>query len=206
MDLTPEQEAFGARLEATRRYHGRRTNRSRLKQNAFAEELGVEANRYRRWERGEIEPPLAALRAIRRLTGLSLDWLICDLPPGAASIPSIPATPADRLHWARELREPNAAVAAQVMSVSIPLWNAYESGQTPIPLPVAQEFSRRFGVSLDYLYDGRLEGVQPAMRDALLARRPQLLAQVQPRNTEDHPLHTDTVPRGDNTGSERSRA
>jgi transcriptional regulator with XRE-family HTH domain len=181
-------EAFGARLEAARRYYGRRIGQSRLKMNAFADLLGVPAPRYRRWERGEMEPPLSALGAIRRLTGLSLDWLVCDLPPGEVSIPGIsPATPGDRLRWAREILEPNLAVAAQVMMTSIPLWTAYEAGDTPIPLTVAQEFAKRFQVSLDYLYEGRLEGVTPRMRDALVAQQPQLSERAQSHSIDTAP-------------------
>jgi transcriptional regulator with XRE-family HTH domain len=188
---SPDQlEAFGRRLEAARRYYGRRTGQPRIKMNAFANALGLQARRYGRYEAGELEPPLSVLDSIRRLTGLSLDWLISDLPPGEASVPGLSTaeTPGDRLRRAREILEPNAAVAAQVMLVSIPLWNAYESGQTPIPLAVAQEFARRFQVSLDYLYEGRLEGVTPRMRDALVAQRPQLSERTQSRSIGT-PLH-----------------
>jgi transcriptional regulator with XRE-family HTH domain len=179
--VAPESEAFGARLEAARRYHGRRTGRPRLQAKSFADELGVTGERYRRWERGEMEPPLFALKAIRRVTGLSLDWLVCDLAPGDVIIPDLAvATPGDRLRWAREITCPSSTEAARVMSVPIDLWVAYESGRSEIPLSVAQEFAHRFSVSLDYLYEGKLEGVAPRMRDALLERRPQLLALTRP--------------------------
>jgi transcriptional regulator with XRE-family HTH domain len=192
---SPDQlEAFGRRLEAARRYYGRRTGQPRIKMNAFANALGLQARRYARYEAGELEPPLSVLDAIRRLTGLSLDWLISDLPPGEANLPGLnsAATPGDRLRWAREILEPNAAAAAQVMLVSIPLWNAYEAGQTPIPLTVAQEFARRFQVSLDYLYEGRLEGVTPRMRDALLAQHPQLSERARSHSI-DTPLRDDSI-------------
>lgn len=176
-DITPESEAFGARLEASRRYHGRRSGRPRLKAKVFADELGVNPWRYRRWERGEIEPPLSVLKEIRRVTGLSLDWLICDLAPGDVILPDLAvATPGDRLRWAREITHASSVEAALAMSVPIDQWVAYESGRTPIPLEVAQQFAHRFSVSLDYLYAGKMEGVFPQTRDALLARRPQLLA------------------------------
>lgn len=197
---SPDQlEAFGRRLEAARRYYGRRTGQPRIKMNAFANALGLQARRYGRYEAGELEPPLSVLDAIRRLTGLSLDWLISDLPPGEASLPGLnpAATPGDRLRWAREILAPSGpAEAAQLMLVSIPLWNAYEAGQTPIPLTVAQEFARRFQVSLDYLYEGRLEGVTPRMRDDLLARRPQLSERAQSHSIDTPPRDGSTVQPG----------
>jgi len=197
-NVTPASEAFGARLEAARRYHGRRTGRPRIKCATFANEIGVKEARYRRWERGEMEPPLFALKAIRQVTGLSLDWLICDLAPGDVIIPDLSvATPGDRLRWAREITCASSAEAARVMSTATDLWVAYESGRIPIPLSVAQEFAHRFSVSLDFLYFGRMEGVLPRMRDVLLERRPQLQAPARsPRTVDegDRDIGTATVP------------
>jgi transcriptional regulator with XRE-family HTH domain len=185
-NVTPQSEAFGARLEAVRRYHGRRTGRPRIRCAEFADEIGVLEARYRRWERGEREPPLFALDAIRRVTGLSLDWLISDLAPGDVIIPHLGvATPGDRLRWAREITCPSSSEAARVMSIPTDHWAAYESGRTPIPLSVAQEFCHRFSVSLDYLYSGRMEGVHSRIRDVLLERRPQLLARAPVPRTVD---------------------
>jgi len=193
--VTPESEAFGTRLEALRRYYGRRTGRPRIKAKAFADEIGVNAWRYRRWERGEMEPPLFVLRAIRRVTGLSLDWLVCDLAPGEVIIPDFAvATPGDRLRWAREITHASVADAARVMSIPIDQWAAFESGRTQIPLTAAQEFCHRFSVSLDYIYEGKMEGVHPQMRDTLLDRRPQLLAPSRsPRNGDGVSRDTDTA-------------
>jgi transcriptional regulator with XRE-family HTH domain len=200
--VTPESEAFGMRLEALRRYHGRRTGRPRIKAKAFADEIGVNAWRYRRWERGEMEPPLFVLRAIRRVTGLSLDWLVCDLAPGDVLIPDFAvATPGDRLRWAREITHASAADAARAMSIPIDQWAAFESGRTQIPLTAAQEFCHRFSVSLDYIYEGKMEGVHPRMRDALLDRRPQLLGPSRsPRNGDGESRDTDTATGFGSTG------
>lgn len=43
----------------------------------FASELGVEAETYRSYERGDFEPPLWVLRQIRKITKRSLNSLIC---------------------------------------------------------------------------------------------------------------------------------
>lgn len=50
--------------------------------SGFAKELGVEAETYRRWERGETEPGIADLNSILELTEVSADFLITGtLPP-----------------------------------------------------------------------------------------------------------------------------
>lgn len=47
-----------------------------LSQADFAEKLGIAAETYRRYERGETEPPLAVLARIRDITGASLNALV----------------------------------------------------------------------------------------------------------------------------------
>jgi transcriptional regulator with XRE-family HTH domain len=64
------RRAFAARLRAARVTAGFETNAD------LAREIGVEAETYNRWERGETEPGLASLSKIRRATGVSLDWLV----------------------------------------------------------------------------------------------------------------------------------
>lgn len=44
--------------------------------DAFAKELGIEAETYRTYERGDSEPNLATLKKIREITRHSLDTLI----------------------------------------------------------------------------------------------------------------------------------
>jgi transcriptional regulator with XRE-family HTH domain len=66
---------FAARLELARQYYGQKTGR-RVTVPEFARTLGVPPVRYRRIARGEVEPPIAMLRAVRVGIGLSLDWLI----------------------------------------------------------------------------------------------------------------------------------
>lgn len=47
----------------------------------FAEALGVQEARYRRWEAAETEPDLFHLQRIAKLTGISLDILISGQRP-----------------------------------------------------------------------------------------------------------------------------
>ena len=63
-------QIFAGRLRAARISSGYSTQKS------FAEAIGEEPETYRRWERGETEPHLAALKRISRTAGVSLDLLM----------------------------------------------------------------------------------------------------------------------------------
>lgn len=177
--------AFGARLEVVRRRYGRATNRPRLTMLDFATELGVPAARYRMYERGERQMPLPLLTEIRRRTGASLDWLICDMPSGQdfAVDNGNHSTVGQRLRWARETQEPMVNACAEVMRLPLVTWLRYERDEVLLPLEVAREFAHRFSVSLDYLYEGRLVGVAPAVEAALVELYPPLLANGPPSAT-----------------------
>jgi len=148
---------------------------------SFSRLLGYAENRYRRYESGESAVPVELLARIRKLTGLSLDWLVMGQPPGftiTGSQPDYHAT-AERLRWSREVLEASIDKAARLMGIGATLWEAYENGSTPLPLEVAREFSLRFFVSLDFLYDGRTEGVHPLILAELVKQHPELIpAQV----------------------------
>ena len=61
--------AWAVRLEAARTLKG-------VNKKKFAEQLGLEPETYRRYERGETEPNFQTLRRIRDIAGISLDVLI----------------------------------------------------------------------------------------------------------------------------------
>jgi transcriptional regulator with XRE-family HTH domain len=70
---------FARRLIAVREKYGLATGREGLGQKEFARILGFgegQEETYRRYERGETEPPLRVLAEIHRVTGASLDALI----------------------------------------------------------------------------------------------------------------------------------
>jgi transcriptional regulator with XRE-family HTH domain len=66
------RKEFSERLGALRKTRG-------MISDKLAAEIGVKGGTYRRWERGEVQPPMEALYEIQRATGCSLNWLICDL-------------------------------------------------------------------------------------------------------------------------------
>ena len=69
------RSAFARRLEGLRRDCGYQT------QEDFAKLLGVEGERYRRWERGETEPNIDMMTRISMLTGACLNILITGIDP-----------------------------------------------------------------------------------------------------------------------------
>ncbi len=68
--------AFAARLRALRLSLPPPEDQKELSQADFAKLLGLEAETYRRYERGETEPPLAVLARLRAVTGASLNSLV----------------------------------------------------------------------------------------------------------------------------------
>lgn len=58
----------------------------------------------------------------------------------------------------------NQATFAAAMGMSSQRWNAYEKGREPLPLPVALQLCTMYGVSLDWLYRGRKDGVPIQIR------------------------------------------
>ena len=68
--------AFAARLRALRMSLPPPEGQKEMTQAAFAAMLGIADETYRRYERGETEPPLAVLARIRDITGASLNALV----------------------------------------------------------------------------------------------------------------------------------
>jgi len=66
------RKEVGERLRALRATRG-------MISDEVAAEIGTRGGTYRRWERGEVQPPMEALYEIQRATGCSLNWLICNL-------------------------------------------------------------------------------------------------------------------------------
>jgi transcriptional regulator with XRE-family HTH domain len=158
--------AFGRRLRALRKAYGAGVGDTDYGPKLFAAALGIDSERYGRWERGEMEPPLGELANIGKVTGVSLDMLIRgEETPGRTNM--IPErglidgdlTLGDRLRLARELREPSITKAAETMNVDASKWSAWASGAEQPPVGKMEEFAHRWQVSLDYLYRGLLGGV-----------------------------------------------
>ncbi|MGH9361072.1 MAG: helix-turn-helix domain-containing protein [Thermoanaerobaculia bacterium] len=81
--------AFGARLAQLRRERG-------VRQKDLARELGIGQNLLSRYERGLHAPKLLALLKLRRLLGVTLDYLVAGAAPGEIADARV-------LKWARAL-------------------------------------------------------------------------------------------------------
>jgi transcriptional regulator with XRE-family HTH domain len=186
---------FTRRLRQVRAVFGASIGQPNLSQADFVKMLDIDVrpSAYRRWDNGKTEPPLLVLAAIRRLTGICLDYLIAGLPAGRSDILTPEhneITPGMRLRWVRELLEPSIEKIAHVMRVSPDRWQRYEDGVIPIPVRIAIDAAVRFGITLDYLYLGVIgDGLEPKLRQVLLAHHPELAGpeQEKPRDTDGAP-------------------
>jgi transcriptional regulator with XRE-family HTH domain len=79
-----ELRTLGERLAMVRRTYGENIDLPNLEPNLFAVLLGASAFTYESYERGEREPTVGFLVALRKKTGVSLDWLLDpDQPPSS---------------------------------------------------------------------------------------------------------------------------
>jgi transcriptional regulator with XRE-family HTH domain len=119
----PDRERFAKRLRELRVPRGFRTARS------LARALGIDENRYTRYERAEVEPDLALLVRICEMLQLTPNDLLCDnsaraLAPGVARLAAGFAERSDRAAYrvtpvaaAEPRRTPSGAEAAQSLLV-----------------------------------------------------------------------------------------
>ena len=171
---------FGERLRRIRTAHGMQTGRPALTHREFAAELGIEQPRYGRYDRGEINPPLDVLIAIRRATGVSLDYLICGLRNGFDGLYLRPAdreiTVGERLTWVREALMPfGAEQLCRAMGITPLQWQRWEEDIQPIPEVRLAEITHRLNVSVRFLLYGELEGIPERLCAEMMRAHPELL-------------------------------
>lgn len=91
-------------MEHIRIAHGMAIHRPDLNKTEFAELLQLAQATYATYETGVSYPNVKTLEKIRKLTGFSLDWLVCGIDPSKekGAIPNIPSDePRHRLKVAR---------------------------------------------------------------------------------------------------------
>jgi transcriptional regulator with XRE-family HTH domain len=69
-------ERLGERLAVVRKAYDESIDLPNLGPNLFATLLGVSVSAYESYERGERQPTIDFLIALRKKTGVSLDWLL----------------------------------------------------------------------------------------------------------------------------------
>lgn len=169
---------FAKRLAAVRLAYGVMTGRPTISRAVFAAELALEQNTYRRYERGEMEPSMVTLVLIRRLTGISLDYLIAGENHGIADPAALriecTATFAERVRCARELFTDEISEVAAVMEVSETTIRRWEDGREPMTDAQQLDYVHRFRISLAFLRQGLSEGLPPDVLFQLRAAHPEL--------------------------------
>ena len=79
-----------------------------------------------------------------------------------------------RIRWAREILEPNRLDFARKLGVDVTTIRNIETGKTNPGLQLAQRIFHVLRISLAYVVDGELNGVDLEMATALVARHPEL--------------------------------
>jgi transcriptional regulator with XRE-family HTH domain len=77
-----ELKMLGERIARVRQTYGNNIDLPNLGPNQFAVLLGASAITYESYERGQKEPTVDFLVALRKKTGVSLDWLLDLSEPG----------------------------------------------------------------------------------------------------------------------------
>jgi len=174
---------FAARLKQLRLNYGKQVEQPGLSARQFANILGIAAQRYRRYERAEIEPPLEVLALLRRLTGVSLDRLVAGMRPGNADMVAQHGERddtclviADRLRMSREAANHSVSEVAKIMKLEIDDWLRWEADFDTPPIDKLVEYAARFSVTIQFLTDGDLAGLRPEIRRMLVAKFPELEA------------------------------
>jgi transcriptional regulator with XRE-family HTH domain len=169
---------FAERLEMLRRSRqiSERLGLPSVTRSDLARALGITKERYFRYERAEIHPPLDVLVALRNLTGVSLDWLIAGIDDG--ELPSASACPestvGDRLRWVREAFDLSIEELARYMGIDAETWRRFEAGGLELPHPVAVQFAHRYCVTLDFIYTGDTRELEPEVALAVFKGRPEM--------------------------------
>jgi transcriptional regulator with XRE-family HTH domain len=83
LDDIIDLDTLAERLARVRRTYGESIDLPNLGSEAFAALLGIPATAYASCERGEREPSVDLLVALRNRTRISLDWLLDMNQPGA---------------------------------------------------------------------------------------------------------------------------
>ena len=169
------RKQFGKRLEALRLYHGARSGRPDLDMMGMAALLEIEPERYRRYERGETEPPIWLLEKICRVAGVSVDRLI-----GPQASVKVEGRVSSELvaAVAKRLRAARAAMAehvktdlhfAKLCDASVQDFGDWLDGKT-LPGPHSMTLlCERTGLCLDWIYRGDYSGLKKGIAIRLRA-------------------------------------
>jgi len=89
-----------------------------------------------------------------------------------------------RIRWAREEVEPNRYEFARKLGVEATTIRNIENGKANPGLQLLHEICHSLRISLDYIVDGRLIGIDPELAGLLVMRHPELAPtrQKPPRN------------------------
>ena len=79
------------------------------------------------------------------------------------------------LRRVRELIDENRSRLAEEFGVTGMAWQKWENGTRYPSVPVMLEFCRKYRVRLEFIYEGRMENLEPGLQRRLYKRYPELL-------------------------------
>nr|PZN79150.1 MAG: hypothetical protein DIU57_15275 [Pseudomonadota bacterium] len=146
--------AFAMRLKQLRVLRGFRTAR------AFAQALGIDENRYTRWERGEVEPSVAMLAKMAEVLNIPVDILVSggDVAAGLPSPFAVAGT--GRISPASSRHEPTGDFREEAARFSI----------ERSPEELSQKVLLASRAHLMSLLERRVAGMSQAEIDSLIAK------------------------------------
>ena len=184
-----------------RRLAGAR-DRSGLRRRDVAERFGISVAAVSSWEgKGSRPtlPELAKLPKLAELYGVSLEYLLGD---GAAEQPTPDGGSAPELvskstlyvatgNRLRVLREALGYDSLRDFAAAIDVpedrFGTYERGVSLLQMPTALLIKRRYGVTLEWIYDGDATGMPQGLREAISA--------ILERKTASPPTSTESIAR-----------
>ncbi len=167
---------FASRLVALRKAYGVATSRPALERSAMADDLGIEPERYRRYERGETEPPLWLIEEICRITNVSSAVLIGDpkqpAPLAASDDPVAVGLTARRLRAARGAMAEHVRTDsefARLCGSTVAELAGWLDGKGLPHLKAMSGLCEKTGLDLDWIYRGTYDGLDPTIAIRLRA-------------------------------------
>jgi transcriptional regulator with XRE-family HTH domain len=88
-----------------------------------------------------------------------------------------------RLRWVRDIHELSQAQMAEAVGIHQSAWSLYEAGKRWPDIAQAARIVAKLKISLAYLLEGSLEGVERQLAIRLAACHPEL---ARPKRTEPH--------------------
>lgn len=101
---------------------------------------------------------------------------------------------AERLTMVRTIIQPNRVIISELFGVHHTVWQKWEDGRNYPDPEVMARFCDQWGVTMDWLFRGRMEGMREALRALMYEKNPELLAAEVAKAHGGHPAGNEPEP------------